>query len=699
MNKKSSSQSAFFNLRVLIGLFVVLAGVFLARLALGTFSNASAQANATQAQAQEPKAQQPGQMIVIPASHADASRPLREQPLEWPPREKLGEEHQANLNPKIPPKHQDGPDPVVQDSFFQRLVNTPAVPGPILTWDGIPFPGVVCNCAPPDTNGQVGKTQYVQTVNEGIQVWDKITGVSVFGPVAIRSLWGGFGGVCETAGSGHPVVNYDRLADRWVVSQSAIPTGSSVPMDECIAVSQTGDATGAYYRYQFHLTNDYLDYPKIGVWPDGYYMAANIFDTAHTAFLGPQAFVFDRMKMLVGDPSATGQTLGITGGPTEATFLPSDLDSSRPPPISDPNHFVAWPQGDPLVYKVWKFHADFINPANTTFTSEVTLPASAFTVLCPTTRNCVPQLGSATNLDAVADRLMFRNAYRMRADGVESLLDNYTVSANAVAGIRWLEAQRLGGNWTLPQEATYQPDTTWRWMGSIASDHLGNLVLGFSASSSTINPQLRYAGRLVTDPINILTGEQHLFDGTGSQTGTDSRWGDYSDLTIDPVGECNFYYTNEYYDTTSSFNWRTRIGYFKFTECSPAARGTAHFVVTVCEGGAPLANAWVSVDQRLYGATIANGTYDAILTAGSHTYSVSKPAFDTATGNFNITNGQTTNVPVCLSGATPTPTPTPTPTATPTATATGTATPTATPPPGTRATPTPRARPTPAPRP
>ena len=204
MKKKSTSKSAFFNLRVLIASVLCLFGVFVALVASGVFSNASAQTNATQAQAQEPKAQQPGQMIVIPASHADASRPLREQLLEWPPREKLGEEHEANLNPKIPHKHQDDPDPVVQDSFFQRLVNTPAVPGPILTWDGIPFPGVVCNCAPPDTNGQVGKTQYVQTVNEGIQVWDKITGVSVFGPVAIRSLWGGFGGVCETAGSGQP---------------------------------------------------------------------------------------------------------------------------------------------------------------------------------------------------------------------------------------------------------------------------------------------------------------------------------------------------------------------------------------------------------------------------------------------------------------------------------------------------------------
>jgi hypothetical protein len=688
MKKKSASQSAFFNLRVLIGLFVFLAGVFLALLGFGTFSNASAQANATQAQARKPKAQQPGQMIVIPASHADASQPLREQLLEWPPREKLGEEHEANLNLKIPHKHQDGPDPVVQDSFFHRLVNTPAVPGPILTWNGIPFPGVDCNCAPPDTNGQVGKTQYVQTVNEGIQVWDKITGVSVFGPVAIRSLWGGFGGVCETAGSGHPVVNYDRLADRWVVSQSAIPTGASVPMDECIAVSQTGDATGAYYRYQFHLTSNYLDYPKIGVWPDGYYMAANIFDTAHTAFLGPQAFVFDRMKMLVGDPSATGQTLGITGGPTEETFLPSDLDSSRPPPVNDPNHFVAWPQGVPLVHKVWAFHADFINPANTTFTLEATVPASAFTVLCPTTRNCVPQLDSATNLDAVADRLMFRNAYRMFPGGRESLLDNYTVSANAVAGIRWFEVERtLPGNWAHAQEATYQPDTTWRWMGSIASDHLGDQVLAFSASSSTINPQLRYAGRLATDPMDTLTGEQHLFDGTGSQTDPSSRWGDYSDLTVDPVDECTFYYTNEYYDTTSSLNWRTRIGYFKFAECFPAERGTAHFVVTVCEEGAPLTNAWVSVDGRFYGATIANGTYDGVLTAGSHTYSVSKPTFDTATGNFNITIGQITNVPVCLSGATPTPTPTATPTPTPTATATPRVTP--------RPRPTPHPRPTP----
>jgi hypothetical protein len=154
MKKKSASQFAFFNLRVLIGLFVFLAGVFLALLGFGTFSNASAQPNATQAQAQEPRAQQMGQMTVIPASRSDLSRPLREQPLIWPP---LQPEHEANLNPKIPHQHQNGRDPLIQNSFWQRMINTPAIPGPILTWSGIPYAGVNCNCAPPDTDGEVGK--------------------------------------------------------------------------------------------------------------------------------------------------------------------------------------------------------------------------------------------------------------------------------------------------------------------------------------------------------------------------------------------------------------------------------------------------------------------------------------------------------------------------------------------------------------
>src|SRR5262249_23030017 len=147
MNKKSTSQSAFFNLRALVPLVLCLLGVFIGLLGFGAFSNAAAQSDAVQAGAQE----QIGQTTVIHASHSDLSRPLREQPLIWPPMEP---EHEANLNPKIPHKPQDGPDPVIQSSLWQRMIGVPSIPSPILQWDGIPFPGVTCNCAPPDTNGE-----------------------------------------------------------------------------------------------------------------------------------------------------------------------------------------------------------------------------------------------------------------------------------------------------------------------------------------------------------------------------------------------------------------------------------------------------------------------------------------------------------------------------------------------------------------
>jgi hypothetical protein len=263
----------------------------------------------------------------------------------------------------------------------------------------------------------------------------------------------------------------------------------------------------------------------------------------------------------------------------------------------------------------------------------------------------VPQLGVVDPLDAIAHRLMFRNAYRRFPDGRESMLNNFTVSANSVAGIRWFELRRrLPGNWTLRQQSTYQPDSTWRWMGSIASDNQGNIALGFSASSATIHPQIRYAGRLATDPFNILSGERHLFDGTGSQFDK-VRWGDYSDMTVDPVDDCTFYYTNEYYAKTGGgAHWKTRIGYFKFAQCTEPQKGTGHFVITACTGGAAVNNASVSTDRRPYGATLADGTYHAVLPPGSHTYAVSNPAFRTRTGSFTVTNGQTTLVEACLAG-------------------------------------------------
>ena len=545
----------------------------------------------------------------------DTSIPLRDmKPAPYPGKSK---EHEANENPKIPhPNHIDVPDEAVQDQSASLIaLFAPAIPSPVLTFDGIGFPGVGCNCAPPDTDGEVGQTQYVQMVNKGLQVFDKSTGASVFGPVDIATIWSGFGGLCQTNGNGDPIVLYDQLANRWVVSQFA---GTSVPTDECIAVSTTNDASGSYNRYAFHLGSNFFDYPHIAVWPDGYYMSDNVFNAAGTTFLGPQPFAFDRVKMLAGQP-ATFVTTGASGA-SEDSYLPSDLDGSALPPAGSPATFVAAPFSG--VYKVRHFHADFVTPANSTFTLFASPAAAGFSALCSTSRACVPQKNGtgANSLDGIGDRLMFRLATRF-IGGHEATVGNFSVSSGGVAGVRWFELRNVtSGPVTVFQESTYQPDTTWRWMGSAAMDKDGNIAMGFSASSSTIFPQIRYAARLATDPLNTLgQGEATLFAGTGSQTGSGNRWGDYSDLTVDPVDDCTFWYTQEYYQTTGTFNWRTRIGSFKLPTC----------------GGSP-------------------------------TPTPTPTATPTAT-------------PTPTPTVTPTPTPSPTPTATPTPTPTPTPSPTPTP--------------------
>ena len=221
----------------------------------------------------------PHRVQVIPSYHNDVSPPLREMPA-WDITNHR-QEREAAENPKIPNSHVDSPDPVVDNGSILRFL-APNIPAPVLNFDGIPFPGVGCNCAPPDTNGAVGLTQYVQMVNEGYQVFDKATGNSILGPNSISSLWSGFGGACQTGGSGDPVVLYDQLADRWIITQFATATGGTPITDECVAVSTSGDATGTYNRYGFHLGSNFFDYPHLSIWPDAYYMSMNVFNAAGT---------------------------------------------------------------------------------------------------------------------------------------------------------------------------------------------------------------------------------------------------------------------------------------------------------------------------------------------------------------------------------------------------------------------------------
>ena len=566
MKKKSTSQSAFFNLRVLIASVLCLFGVFVALIGFGLYPGAPLVAQPSQQQTQQ---WQP-HWVVVHSSHNDVSAPLREMAT-WPLPPARGAEHEGPKNPKtgIPRASGSRPDTVVQNRFMNNLLGS-VIPG--LNFDGIPFPGVNCNCAPPDTDGYVGLTQYVQIVNTGYQVFDKTTGNSVLGPVSVESVWAGFTGVCETRGFGDVIALYDKMANRWLISEFAGP--GSFPTHECIAVSTTSDATGTYSRYDFDLTpfgTNFYDYPKLGSWPDAYYMAMNVFNSSGTAYLGTEPFAFDRTRMLSG-LSATVISPGLVGAPAnnEDPVMPSDLDGSIMPPAGAPNTFVEFPDStgnNGNTYRSWHYSVGVPFGTGPTFT-QVTSPAAApFTFL---TSN-VPQLPPQTSLDTLADRLMFRLAYRNFGSPTapdESVVVNFTVSSGGVAGIRWVELKDVtNGPITVRQESTYQPDTTWRWMGSVAMDQSGNLALGFSASDASIHPQIRYATRLATDPLNTLTAEAHLFDGTGSQSDTFSRWGDYSSMTVDPVDDCTFWYTQEYYATNSSFNWRTRIGNFKFDSC------------------------------------------------------------------------------------------------------------------------------------
>ena len=341
---------------------------------------------------------------------------------------------------------------------------------------------------------------------------------------------------------------------------------------------------------------------------------------------------------MLNGASASYITTGITGGSGEDLYLPSDLDGKTLPPAGAPNSFVEWPGSGS--YKVYHFHVDFGTPSNSTFTLFANPAAAGFTLLCSTTRNCVPQSSTSSRLDAIGDRFMFRLAYRNFGDH-EAVVTNYTVSSGGVAGIRWIELRNVtNGPATVFQESTYQPDTTWRWMGSAAMDGSGNLAVGFSASSASIVPGLRYAGRLAGDPLNTLAqGEAVLFAGQGSQSGTSNRWGDYSDLTVDPVDDCTFWYTSEYYPTgVSQFNWRTRIGSFKFATCGSAPTVPGAPTLSASAGNAIVHLTWTApsnggssiTNYKIYRATLS-GAETLLTTLGNVT------TYDDAA----VTNGTT----------------------------------------------------------
>jgi hypothetical protein len=541
--------------------------------------------------------------------------------------------------------------------------------------------------APPDTEGAVGPNHYVQYVNLLVGVYDKTTHALIGGRFALSSFFAPLGGICAATDDGDPIVLYDKLSNRWILSQFGFAGLNTPPYHQCIGISKTPDPTGPYYAYDFQLPGqEFPDYPKFGTWPDAYYMTTNQFFQGGN-FDGAGAFAFDRAKMLVGDPTATGIYFNLcftTGhcSPThpEGIFgmLPSDFDGLAVPPAGIPNPFLyptATLFGDPTDgLRIFYFSVGspfgtsptFAERAGSSYTSPE-VPIGAYDPRIPGGRAHIRQPSPAAisdSLDSVGERMMYRMQY-MNFAGTEKLVTNITVnlsgvnptsSSNFRAAVHYFDLQRTspGGAFAVNDEGTYAPTTDGRWMGSAAADNSADVAVGYSISSTTVHPSLRFAGRLPGDPAGTLGPEQSLFAGVGVQRQTSNRWGDYSALQLDPTDFCTFWYTNEYYTTTNmTFNWQTRIGGFKFPTCVSPAMGTLAGNVTYCQTGNPISGAVIQVSDGHGGATSVSGNYSIALAPGTYTVTATDPAINCATSSaqtVTITNGATTPANFCLTG-------------------------------------------------
>jgi hypothetical protein len=531
--------------------------------------------------------------------------------------------------------------------------------------------------APPDTNAAVGPNHVVITTNGGVQIFNK-TGTSLVAQFRLSTLLAGIPNAGDD--DGDPVVVYDSLADRWVLSQFNITFDANNKMHEHIAVSKTSDPTGAYWAYDFALTaGRFGDYPHMGVWPDGYYWSTNDFNAAGTAFLGAGLYVVERNKMIVGDPTA--KLIAFNTGNTHGGMLPTNLQGYTPPPVGTPNLFIEFDADEfgaaTDLIRPFSFHVDYATPANSTLTQLADIPTAAFDARTPSGRTHIQQPGGGEALDSIADRLMHALNFRVLAGGVQSYVLNFTVNVSGVtptsaatyqAGVRWMELRRNSGTGvvTINQQATYAPGSgnpTGRdlWMAAVAQDGEGNIGLAASATNSTatpatLNPTAIYTGRLPGDPANTLPqGEVDAMSAVtrGVQTATSSRWGDYSSLFVDPADECTFWGAFEYVDSpTASFDWNTRIFSFKVNpSCATAARGTININVTNCTGGAPIANAVITTPEGFSRQTNGSGAASMIVTPGTYTVTVTAPNFDICTQTVTVTNGGTATVTCCLNGA------------------------------------------------
>jgi len=538
-----------------------------------------------------------------------------------------------------------GPDPVLQNNLLKAGTTLNATLGKNFAGQDNKS-GV----APPDTQGDVSANYYVQMVNLSLQIWDK-NGNSLYGPTVSSTLWDGFTGPWTGTNDGDPIVLYDQIADRWIATQFSLPNYPAGPFYELVAVSQTNNPLGVWNRYAYEFVN-MPDYPKFGVWSDGYYMTMNQFKSRSGSFAGAAVSVLNRDAMLAGSATASMQFFNL--GTSYGSLLPADADGPVAPPTGSGNYLASLGTNS---LNIWEAKINWMTPSLSTVSLANTLATQSFSYSGIT----IKQPGTTQTLDALASRLMYRLQYR-NFGSYEVMLTNHTVNADGKgqAGVRWYELRKpTGGTWSIYQQGTYAPaDGNGRWMGSVAMNGNGDIGLGYSVSGVSY-PSIRYAGQTKANSgTGVLdVSEASILEGSVAQTGV-NRWGDYSMMSIDPDDQ-TFWYTTEY--SNGGWNWKTQIASFSFAPpvvIKPVANFSGDPVNVIAgqnvtftdqssnsptswswtfSGGTPVAPSTTS-SQNPVVIYPTVGTYNVSLTAtnsaGSNTI--------TKTGFITVTNSSTT---------------------------------------------------------
>ncbi len=534
------------------------------------------------------------------AAAFDTTKPLRELATKATVSKQQTEEVRPERGPAVMDRGYSG-DGAVQSRATAVQATAPAatIPTPLVNFEGLSnqdnFNIFGFRVNPPDPIGEVGPNHYVEMVNLTFAVYSK-AGTLLLGPVDTGTLWAGFPIDECTEPSGDPVVIYDQFADRWILTQLTTRGRTPPPLNpfyNCVAISTTGDPTGSYFRYAFTTGFNFPDYPKYGVWRDSYLITTREFGIADPSIYAIGVYGLERNKMIEGDPSARAVSFLLKEGEVPINLigdglLPPDTDGTTKPKNDVPAPIVGTQDNDgPYgasfdALNVWEFDVKWRSTPTASIVLKTQLPVAAFDSAfpcAPTARDCLPQPGitdPTRYLDILSyrQRPTWRLAYR-NFGSYEALVTNQSVEAlPGIAGVRWYELRRTDGGYSLRQQGTYAPnDGVHRWMGSVAMDGKGNMGLGYSVVNGTdVFPGIRYTGRLAGDPLGQMTlGEGVIINGSGVQTTTNSRWGDYTAMTVDPVDGCTFWYVNEYYTTagqaSSPAGWQTRIASFRLPGC------------------------------------------------------------------------------------------------------------------------------------